>query len=184
MKRKTNDNGFSLVEMVVAMTLLSIFIPFMASMMVTATKARNTSMAISQNSTSASAISTVLENDIKRSGTFYSDYSADGKINTVRMAKTDGTCVAWRVVDGKAQRAETDGTKLTSAWTTIAWANQPVYSEKANAVGDEQLFTWIDGTNNEGRLQYKIQLGDKNGGNIVQGIIEPEVASNGKGYCW
>ena len=183
MKRKTNDNGFSLVEMVVAMALLSIFIPFMASMMVTATKARNTSMAISQNSTSASAISTVLENDIKRSGTFYSDYSADGKINTVRMAKTDGTCVAWRVVGGKVQRAETDGTKLTSTWPTIAWANQPVYSEKANAVGEE-AFTWIDGTNNEGRLQYKIQLGDKNGGNIVQGLIEPEVASNGKGYCW
>ena len=182
MKRKTNDNGFSLVEMVVAMALLSIFIPFMASMMVTATKARNASMAISQNSTSASAISTVLENDIKRSGTFTSQ-TKDGKINTVKMAKSDGTCVAWRVDDNKAQRVETDGTKLTGVWQ-LNWDKSSDYSNKANAVGDEAPFTWIDGTNNEGRLQYKIQLGDKNGGNIVQGLIEPKVASNGKGYCW
>ena len=183
MKRKTNDNGFSLVEMVVAMTLLSIFIPFMASMMVTATKARNTSMAISQNSTSASAISTVLENDIKRSGTFVS-YPASGPVNAIRMAKADGTCVAWRIAGGKVQRAEIDGTKLTAPWPNIDWNKASTYSDKSSLVNGEEAFTWIDGTNNEGRLQYKIQLGDKNGGNIVQGIIGPEVASNGKGYCW
>lgn len=183
MKRKMNKDGFSLVEMVVAMAILSIFIPVMAGMMMSATKARNVAVDISQNTNSVAAISTVLENDIKRSGSFKS-YSAGSNIHTVRMAKADGTCVAWRVSGGKMQRAEVDGTKLTAAWPDITWANQPVYAESANLTESGTIFTWVDGVRNQGKLEYKVLLGDKKSGSIVQSVIEPEVAINGQGYCW
>lgn len=182
MKRKTNVEGFSLVEMVVAMGILSIFIPIMVSMMVTATTARNVAIQTSKNSSSSSAISSVLENDIKRSGTFQS-YPSSGKINTIYMAQADGKCVAWRIENGNIQRAEVDGTKLTSIWK-ISWDKAPVYSDKANGVGTEGVFTWVDGTRDKGKLQYKIQLGDKKAASIIESVVLPEVTGNGKGYCW
>lgn len=184
MKRKINVEGFSLVEMDVAMGILSIFIPTMVSMMVTATTARDVAMQTSKNSSSGSAISSVLENDIKRSGTFQS-YPSSGKINTIRMSQADGKCVAWRVHNGLAQRIETDGTKLTKTWELDSnWKNAQTFSDKANFVGNEESFTWIDGTRNQGRLQYRIQLGDKNAASIIENVVLPEVTGNGKGYCW
>lgn len=185
MKRKTIDGGFSLVEMVVAMGILSIFLPFMISMMANATTASNVAMTSSQNSVSASSISKVLENDIKRSGTFRSYYNTtNGNVHTIRMARADGKCVAWKIDSGNAQRIETDATKLTSTWPNIDWNKSTIYSDKANTVGNEAVFTWVDGTTDQGKLQYKIQLGDKNAATIIEGIVEPEVISNGRGYCW
>ena len=184
MKRKTNVEGFSLVEMVVAMGILSIFIPIMVSMMVTATTARNVAIQTSKNSSSSFAISSVLENDIKRTGTFKSEPNS-GKINTIYMSQADGKCVAWRIENGNIQRAEVDGTKLTRTWDLDSnWKNAPVYSDKANGVGTEGVFTWVDGTRDKGKLQYKIQLGDKKAASIIENVVLPEVTGNGKGYCW
>lgn len=185
MKRKFDDNGFSLSEMVIAVAVLSAFIPFMASMMMTATNARDVALTTSMNSLSSSSITTVLENDIKRSGTFKSYYNTTtGNVHTIRMARADGMCVAWKVDGGKANRIETDGTKLSATWPNIDWNKATTYSDKASPVGSEAAFTWVDGTRDKGKLQYKIQLGDKKAASIIEGVIEPEVVSNGKGYCW
>lgn len=168
-----NKQGFSLVELVIAMGILGIFMPVVVGMMNSAITTRESAETITGNVMNSSAIVQLFNRDFEQATamTIVDE-------NHVKMRTQDGTCIDWKIKDNALLTAKSNTAIAeddTTTWTTIY--------DKVNTPKDlgETGETFVQ---NDNTLVYDIILGDDKSTNTVAGEITPIVTSTSPGQCW
>lgn len=171
--KKINKQGFSLVELVIAMGILGIFMPVVVGMMNSAITTRESAETITGNVMNSSAIVQLFNRDFEQATamTIVDE-------NHIKMRTQDGTCIDWKIEDNALLTAKSNTAITeddTTTWTTIY---DKVNTPK-NFGEDGEAFAQDDNT-----FIYDIILGDDKSTNTVAGEITPIVTSTSPGQCW
>jgi prepilin-type N-terminal cleavage/methylation domain-containing protein len=95
---RTNDRGFSLVELLIAMSLFAVIITIVGSIIISALTADRTVREVTGSTTSGQLVVNVIEETVRNSTAVFVDPDADG-VSVFAVARTTagGTarCQAW-----------------------------------------------------------------------------------------
>lgn len=192
---ENKNNGFSLIELVVAMGILMIFMPTVIGLMHSSIIARDSAKTNNMNNMNTSTINLMLKKDIESSVAV----STTNNGKTLRMATKEGatagdgdgvTCREWRV-DGNGNLVRGNSiSKLPTATGTqdtykTTWTT--VYDKVFERDSETPVFEYNDKT-----MKYEMKLGDKDNGVVIRGLAKSEQAVEAprnatygtKGICW
>lgn len=176
---KKNSNGFSLVEMVIAMAILSIFMPVVINLMNVSINASKTAETITSNNMNSSMISTVFEKDFK-------DATAAKVMNDagthIKLRTSNGTCKDWKVDENSHEllsKSNAEGAVTEAQEWVVVHDNASVAKSDDNSTL-LPVFVYSGGT-----LTYNIEVGSENNNSkTINDSITSVVAQASQGKCW
>lgn len=194
--KQKNSNGFSLIELVVAVAVLMLITPTIAGVMQNATKYSDDLEQTSKNTIISSAFESVFRDDIQNATAVD---APSGNNNTtkalIRIAKKDGTCKVWALgsqttVNGKTNafvlKSKTMASGLPSS-TPIASAEWANWSDMFNGSSGIEIKPGPSGKMfkyENGRVTYDLTVGKKDRTTNYSSTITPQVAPSAVNNCW
>lgn len=175
---RKSENGFTLIEMTTVIALTGILVPIITGIMYTSVNAQDTALSITNGQLATSTIDDAIQNDIERAT--WVEYNPVGHTNNynngnyLALRTSDGTCVAWTVVGGKALR----GKYTSNRGPTAVSAQNFQEFTKVSATSGENAFEVINGDT----VRYKFTVQHGSTKRETSGTISPKVAQN-SGSC-
>lgn len=186
-KQNSNILGFSLVELVVAMSILMIIMPATVGIMKAATSYKNQALQSNQNLVHSSAFNTVFRGDIENAVGVKIESNDHIKLKIAK--KSSGSipvyvCKDWRKGAGvngllkSRTSASAIANPTSSVWATTVWMD--IFDGSVTKAGKSgKIFVYENGS-----VTYDIRLGDKGMVSDYTGTITPNSTSVSSAPCW
>lgn len=167
-RARSDNRGFTMVESVTTIFLMTIILPVFVIMISSALNTREVSNSLMSNTVNTASAQTSLNNDIETASAVK---IVDG--NILNLRSQDGVCKAWKIKDGSLVRANSDAAITTdSDWLAVGEYFAPIESV--------DLFA----ENSSGAVGYNFKVGKAAVTNELRGSATPSSASSGAGDCW
>lgn len=187
-KQSSNILGFSLVELVVAMSILMIIMPATVGIMKAATSYKNQALQSNQNLVHSSAFNTVFRGDIENA---VGINIVDNNHIKLKIAKKSSgsepvyVCKDWvKNTDGllKSKVSSPPVKIVKPSSSTTEWKNNwsNIFDGSITKAGKSgKIFVYENGS-----VTYDIKLGDKNMVTDYTGTITPNSTPVSSAPCW
>lgn len=186
-KQNSNILGFSLVELVVAMSILVIIMPATVGIMKAATSYKNQALQSNQNLVHSSGFNTVFRGDIENSVGIKIENDNHIKLKIAKKSG-DGSisyiCKDWRKGAGvngllkSRTSASAIANPTSSVWATTDWVD--IFDGAVTKAGKSgKIFVYENGS-----VTYDIRLGDKGIVSDYTGTISPNSVPVPSAPCW
>lgn len=185
-KREKSSNGFSLVELIVAMTVLMIIIPSIVGIAHSASAVKTGILQSNKNLVNSSAFDQILRSDIENA----SEIVITENSNRLRLRKNDNTCKDWRLDSAtnelryvsKSNVSITASVPTSSNWNTywykISTDESPNQVVKTGKSGNTFVYE-------NGVVTYDIGFGTDEKIEYFKGSIQQKAISQPSSLeCW
>lgn len=178
--RGSDSFGFSLVELIVAMSILMIIMPSTVGIAKAATSYKNQAVQSNTNLVNSSAFNTLFRGDIENSVAIDLVSNSQIKLKIMKQSTSGSVsyvCKDWAVQGGILKSKKSDGavsiSTFNSDWSDI------FYGAEVKAGESGKIFAYENGS-----VTYDIKLGKDKMINNYTATITPRAAPVSASPCW
>lgn len=179
--RLCREDGFTLIELTVVVTLLGVIMPIIVGLLYTSVNTQNAVVSQASGQVAESTLRDVLRNDVESATWMTYGYDFADLSNALAMQTHNGQCVAWRIADsGNVQR--TVYTRASGPTNIGFNANGVTIIKASNELNEHQFTVTPSGT-----LEYSINLTAGTTNREVSGTLRSKVIQNegqAEGTCF
>ena len=182
---QSNNFGFSLVELVVAMSILTLIMPATVGIMKAATQYKDVALENNRNIINSSSFDKIFRIDIEKASAI--KVQSSNHIKIFKKDKDGFVCKDWRI-QSNVLKSKRSSTSIPDELPTTPSSDVNKWENWTNIFNDTPIKA---GTSNKafvyenGYVKYDLTIGKDKTANNYSGKVSPKaIASSAKNICW